>query len=230
MNNYSEEFYVGYDRILVKVDSPVLEGYEVCKSLDDLRASTMKKTPPIVPGVRWTGAKIPNALMSQILGTIHAFPKMETAYVLYYSTRENKWAAKCPEQNGAGAAVYFKDNGEPPAPGFATIGTIHTHPEMSAFWSGIDLDDQRSKWGIHMVFGLRDGFVDTTLCTVFTLTDKYDQKLEDVIEPIDFKHEWAPNKEWVEKIKRSKENGQMQSFFTEGEREQRSKDIRRRRG
>lgn len=228
MNNYSEDFYVGYDRVLVKIDSPCLEGYEECKTIDQLRAAAMQKTPPIVAGAKWIGAKIPNTLMAQILGTIHEFPKTETAYVLYYNARDKKWAVKCPEQSGAGAAVLFRDNGEPPAPGFATIGSIHTHPEMSAFWSGTDLNDQQNKWGLHMVFGLKDGHVAKTLCTVFTTLGMYDQKLEDVIEPIEFMNHYEPNATWVKQIKR--DHQEMGSFFTESEREQRSRDVRRRRG
>ena len=221
----NENIYVGYDRVIAKIENSCLYGWEEVKTIDQLKAAADERTPNYTTYVKWVGAKIPKKLMQQLLGTIHQFPRTETGFVLYYNSLKREWAVKCPEQSGCGASVAFKDNGVPPEPGFATIGTLHTHPEMKAFWSGTDSDDQVGKFGVHFVFGLKDGHVKHTLCTVFTQAGQYDQQLSDMIEPVDFDADYAPNPEWVEKIKANRGN----AVFSQAEKEARARDVRRRR-
>ena len=221
MNN----IYVGYDRVIAKIDNSCLCGWGEVKTIDQLKSAADERTPNFTVGVKWVGAKIPKKLMQQLLGTIHQFPRTEVGFVLYYNSLKKEWAVKCPEQDGYGAFVAFKDNGVPPAPGFATIGTLHTHPEMGAFWSGTDADDQVGKFGVHFVFGLHEGHVKHTLCTVFTQAGQYDQQLSDIIEDVDFDADYAPNEDWVRKIKASHGN----EIFSIAEKEARERDVRRRR-
>ena len=226
-NTNTPDFYVGYDRVITKVDSPCISGWEEAKDLEQLKAAANSKTPNIELGVKWIGGRLSNDVMKKVLGTIHAYPKTETAYVLYYNVMTKQFTVKCPEQSGFGASVNFKDDGVQPEPGFAKIGSIHTHPEMHAFWSGTDMNDQEFKRGLHIVFGLSEGHVKYTLCTVFTLAGHYDQKLEDVMDPIDFTKDYKPVKEWVSTIEKGKGKD---SVFTKEEQELRREDIRRRRG
>jgi len=224
MNN-TPDYIVGYDRVLTKVDSPCLAGWEEAKDIEQLKAAANSRTPKdIEVGVKWVGGKISNEVMKKVLGTIHAYPHRETAYVLYYNPQTRQFVVKCPEQGGFGAAVNFKDDGVPPEPGFATIGSIHTHPEMGAFWSSTDMADQANRRGLHIVFGLRDGHVAFHLCSVFTLAGRYDQKLEDVMDPIDFAKDYPAVSEWRKII----DKGDFDKVFTKEEKEMRSRDLRRR--
>ena len=196
-------YVIGTDKVLVKLDSPNLEGWISVGSLKELQ--TYAKAPvdrTKFPEPVWKGAKIPAKLMQQVIATIRQFPNMETAYSLYYNIRKKEWAVKCPEQNGSGASVSYEDKGDGMPEGFAIIGSIHTHPNMGAFWSGVDMNDQTKKNGIHFVFGLRSGYVKEYKCTVFTLTEHFDQDIDNVVEEFDWSKDYEPVAEWVETIKR----------------------------
>lgn len=198
-----KDFVVGSDRVLAKLDSPNLKGWITVNSIKELVTYAKKPVDRTkYPTPVWKGSKFPAALMKQVLGTIHEFPRMETAYSLYYNIRTKEWAVKCPEQNGGGASVSYEDDGSGMPEGYSIIGSIHTHPEMSAFWSGTDLNDQTKKHGIHFVFGLRGGLVATSLCTVFTPTEQFDQELREVVEDFDWNQVYEPVAEWVETIKK----------------------------
>lgn len=194
-------YLIGSDRCLVHTKSPMLIGWEECTDLDVIKAFAPKCDPKYKPGLTWVGSKMPSALFKKVLGTIAQFPRMETAFSLYYKLSDKSWHIKVPAQYGHGASVRFEDNGDGVPAGYALIGSIHTHPEMGAFWSGTDMNDQSRKYGLHMVFGLRSGKVDQHKCTIFTPTAKYDQQLWNVVEETDLKADYEAPKEWVDKIK-----------------------------
>lgn len=194
-------YLIGSDRCLVHTKSPMLVGWEECTDLDVIKAFAPKCDPKYKPGLTWIGSKMPSELFKKVLGTIAQFPRMETAFSIYYKLSDKSWHIKVPAQYGHGASVRFEDNGDGVPAGYALIGSIHTHPEMGAFWSGTDMNDQSRKYGLHMVFGLRSGKVDQHKCTLFTPTAKYDQQLWDVVEETDLKADYEAPKEWVDKIK-----------------------------
>lgn len=194
-------YLIGSDRCLVHTKSPMLEGWEPCKDLEVIKAFAPKCNPRYQPGMIWIGSKMPTGLFQKVLGTFAQFPKMETAYSIYYRLSDKSWHIKVPSQCGAGASVQFEDKGDGVPAGYALIGSIHTHPEMGAFWSGTDMNDQKSKYGLHMVFGLRGGKVAHHKCSIFTPTDKYDQELWSVVEETDLTADYDAPQEWVEKIK-----------------------------
>lgn len=199
----SKDYVVGNDGVRVRLISECLDGWVKPKNLEDLQTYASKELDTDkFHGPRWIGATMQADLLKQVLGTIHEFPKMETAYSLYYSTEEKKWAVKVPEQNGSGASVSFYDDGKDMPEGYALLGSIHTHPEMGAFWSGTDLNDQQFKHGLHIVFGLRNGLVSQIKCTVFFPSQQEDQDIKDVLEDVDFTQVYEPVPEWVETIKR----------------------------
>lgn len=127
---------------------------------------------------------------------------METAFVICYNAAENELTLLCPSQCGAGASVSFDDSSIELPAGTAVVGTIHTHPEMGAFWSGTDRSDQARRDGLHIVFGLRDGLVSQILATVFTPHGEYNQRWEDIAEDVDLKTVYPPAPAWVEEIRK----------------------------
>lgn len=198
-----KNFVVAQDGVRVRLEGPCLEGWVKPKNFEDLQSYAEKPLDTErYPGPKWIGSKMPASLMKQVLGTIHEFPHMETAFSLYYNALDGKWAVKCPEQSGAGASVSFYDDGTGMPEGFTLCGSIHTHPEMAAFWSGTDLTDQQFKAGIHIVFGLRNGLVHENKCTVFLPSTQEDQDIWSVVEEVDFNEVNEPVAEWVETIKR----------------------------
>ena len=100
-----------------------------------------------------------------------------------------------PEQHGSAAhSTYIKpDTGALPI-----VGTIHSHPGMSAFWSGTDRKDQLKASGMHLVVGLErgTGLISESLCSLFTLRTQKDYPLQKLVpdyadQPaLDFPEEW----------------------------------------
>lgn len=184
----------------------MLEGWEECRDLRALKAHVGHEVDPmIVTGVHWVGPKMPAKMLQDVLGTIKYFPHKETGYVLLYNLSEKKWRVDCPDQKGGAGSVKFNNYYESwsdggfvrGCDGYMPIGTIHTHPEMSARWSGTDLRDQCGSFGVHIVFGTKKGLVDTVLCTIFTPQGEYDVPLWDVCEEVELGKAYEGVHDWT---------------------------------
>lgn len=204
------QFKICLDGVYVQQDSPLLSGWEKLTKPEQIigYAGDMLQRQSPKEGVAWQGAKIPMSVIAPVLGTIQAFPNMETGYQLYYNLKEGKWRVRCPKQFGLSAAVFF-ENDIPMQDGFFLQGTIHTHPNMQAFWSGMDLSSNAGRFGLHMVFGLEEGMIRTHKITIFTKISHYDLAVNDIFEDdVDLRSVCKPNPEWVEAI-----NQQFQPGF-----------------
>lgn len=196
-----QDYMVGTDGCLVRTDTPLVGGWDKCTTLQQLMAHANSPLDTSVEQrVKWVGSKMPAELLQKVLGTIRKFPTREVGFTLQYKVSNGSWRVTCPEQSGSGGAVHFKD--EEATDGYAIIGTIHTHPNMAAFWSGTDLQDQEGKFGLHIVFGLDDGIANRVLCTLFTPGGKYDHELDEICEHVDGTQPYEPVQEWVDTIER----------------------------
>ena len=194
-------YAIGRNGALVKVESPLVEGWEECDSLKTLLSFVdFDLRDDIQVGVTWKGSKLPADVLKKILGTIRQFPNMETGYVLCYRVSDNSWKVICPEQRGYGASVHYEATDI--EDGYGEVGTIHTHPNMGAFWSGTDRADMKDTPGVYVVFGLKEGKPEHTLCTICTANGEYDKDLWEIFEEVDLKGDWEPDETWVETIKK----------------------------
>lgn len=200
-------FKIGPKGVYLHVEGPMINGWEEYKGAYDLVGfadELMEKEAPEL-GLHWVGTKIPMSVIAPVIGTIRKFPNMETGYMLYYSVPKREWMIKCPKQLGSAGSVRFNDDGADMPPTFFPVGTIHTHPNMSAFWSSTDMADQKGRYEVHMVFGLRNGVIETSLITIFSPRGQYDQKFEDLFDQdVNLKAECQENKEWVDTINLAK--------------------------
>lgn len=193
------KYAIGNDKVLVYVDEPLVEGYEEAKAVSQIKAVCDHPVrDDIVEGLVYRGAKIPADLVKDVFGTIRQYPNREVGFMLLYKGSEHKWKIQCPEQRGGGAAVTYK--GERDEEGYSEVGTIHTHPQMGAFWSGTDHANNAGKHGLHIVFGLSDGLVTSYKCTLYTVHNQYDQNLWNVMEEVSFTEKYPPRKEWTDII------------------------------
>lgn len=208
---------------LVRVDTKLIEGWDVCPDLKLLKtyASPAIENKPVA-GLKWKGGHIPATLMKRILGTMKAFPNKETLYTLYHNPRTLAWHADSPTQVGRGASVSGSDENSKLPDGFYYIGTVHSHPNMRAFWSGTDHKDQDSTFGLHFVFGLTEGRANSVLCSIFTTSSKYDQEFTDVCEAVDFQETMEADPGWVKIIEAQtyvpaprRPEHDFRSFYTE---------------
>lgn len=205
-------FIISPDRCLIHTQSPLIEGWEVCTDLKTLMAFTKNSPSKQQEDIKWVGPKIPATIWEQVFGTMAKFPNMEIHLNLYHKITTGEWAIKCPKQRGTGASVSSEDNLDGMPKGFHMVGTIHSHPNMSAFWSGTDMNDQQRKYGLHFVFGLTKGLPTSYKCSIFTPRSHFDQDWDTVCEAIDFKKEYQPNNEWVEIIKKQELKPQYPSY------------------
>ena len=194
-------YIIDNEQCLVRTDSPLIQGWEECTKIETLKGYAEPKAFTVTPTVKWKGAKIPKKLWSQIIGTAVTFPHMEVVFSLYYNRKMQEWGVKCPEQKGRAASVQSIDEGYYHKPGFGLIGSIHTHPQMGAFWSPTDVADQSKVAGLHMVFGIKGDKLNSVLCTIFTPLGRYDQNIDDICEHVEFSDVHEPNPEWLEVIK-----------------------------
>ena len=187
--------------VFLKIKTPLIQGWQKAEKPEDLAwfADSIDKPPQ--EGLHWTGAKIPMSVFAYVIGTIRKFPKMEVGFMLYYNTQRNMWRVHCPKQFGHGAAVHFEDDPSQVNGGFFPVGTIHTHPNMGAFWSGTDLADQKGRYGLHMMFGLRDGQIVESKITLFTPVKGSDIPHHEIFaDDVDFSADCPEKQDWVRTI------------------------------
>lgn len=204
------QYKVTSKNVLVRVESDLFDGWVKCKTLDELKTYAGEEGEACeVPadakeGLVWKEeAMMPPELFDRVLGTIQKFPTMETAYLLYRNPATGEYDVKAPSQYGGGAAVKFFEEPHTDT-GFRFFGTIHTHPEMGAFWSGTDLADQRAKPNtFHIVFGLHNGHVTAYKASFFGYGEQHDFRIEDFVSgKVDFEADNDPDDSWVEIIRR----------------------------
>lgn len=159
----------------IYIDSPNAKGWHQCEPEEFFANQRPYDTELNKDLLKWTGAKVGKDLLLQVAALANCFPRMEIMVCLYYSSTEQKWLASVPKQKGSGAHVKYDDENFDPPKGYEFLGTIHTHPEMSAFWSCVDRNDQNRKNGLHLVLGLRNGKINEVLCSLFYNGKQYDQ-------------------------------------------------------
>lgn len=159
----------------IYIDSPNAKGWHQCEPEEFFANQRPYDTELNKDLLKWTGTKVGKDLLLQVAALANCFPRMEIMVCLYYSSTEQKWLANVPKQKGSGAHVKYDDENFDPPKGYEFLGTIHTHPEMSAFWSCVDRNDQNRKNGLHLVLGLRNGKINEVLCSLFYNGKQYDQ-------------------------------------------------------
>ena len=183
----------------IYIDSPNAKGWHQCEPEEFFANQRPYDTELNKDLLKWTGAKVGKDLLLQVAALANCFPRMEIMVCLYYSSTEQKWLANVPKQKGSGAHVKYDDEDFDPPKGYEFLGTIHTHPEMSAFWSCVDRNDQNRKNGLHLVLGLRNGKINEVLCSLFYNGKQYDQpdayELPAADDPLP-----AVNEDWKSKV------------------------------
>lgn len=117
--------------------------------------------PKMAPDICWNKAKIPYVLWRYMLAwcqiSYEKF-KSETLMQLFYDTESDKWVVWIPPQKTQGMTVQARDTDElyiQERAGYPDLmaGTLHHHCTTSAFQSGTDSSDEKTKEGIHFTIG-----------------------------------------------------------------------------
>lgn len=186
--------------LFVYLDNPIVKGWHKCNT-EEFKAYCDPASEDVKSGLSWTAAPLDEALMTKALALIHAFPVTEVMLALYYNTEDRTWMVHIPKQRGSGTSVsYAQDESFTPPTGYVFLGTIHSHPNMSAFWSGTDRNDQKTKSGLHVVVGTSNGILKTYLATIWLNGEEYDGS--DWVEiPDNFENPGEPPKEWYDVVR-----------------------------
>lgn len=169
----------------IYLDNETVQGWHHCQDKEFFANQEEYKGELDDKRIKWTGAPIPKDLFAKCLALIKAFPTTEVMICLAYNPKERQWFASVPKQSGSGASVRYNGDDEKEPKGFHFMGTIHSHPNMSAFWSSTDMGDQTKKTGLHIVIGTNMGTMTSHLISFFLNGERYDQT-DDVIEGWDF--------------------------------------------
>jgi len=148
--------------------------------------------------LKWIGKPLPKEQMANVLALVSHYPHTEVSVLLYYNTDKQDWHFHVPKQKGSPASVEYNDDDYTPPKGYYFTGTIHTHPNLGAFWSGIDRADQAKKTGLHVVLGLREGKLEDYLVCLAYNGARYDQE-KSVVEMPEGDLPEAPQ-EWLDAV------------------------------
>ena len=78
MNTYE----IFKDKTLLRIDSPLISGWELCKDIERIQKIAGKKdTGEIKENVVWTGGKLTEEQLINILGTINKYKKREVIFM-----------------------------------------------------------------------------------------------------------------------------------------------------
>ena len=146
--------------------------------------------PAVEESFHLTVPKIPAVLFNRILGFLEAVNeerKTEAAILLMFEN--GAWDAVVPDQEATSTSVNYKI-----PDGLRPAGSVHSHPGMSAFFSGTDEADEAGFDGIHIVAADK-GFLKPDLSVVAVVSGRrIELDAEDVIEGFgegtDFPAEW----------------------------------------
>lgn len=196
----NEQMKLFEDKAFIKIEGPVIAGWHDCQ-FKELLATQDEKYEGQLDGqlIKWVGKPIPKDIMADVLALVKHYPRMEVQICLYYNSKEGQWLAHVPKQKGTPAHVSYNDEEYVPPKGYYFTGTIHTHPNMGAFWSGTDTNDQTKKTGLHIVLGLKEGVLDNFLVSVFFNGVRYDQD-KSVVEIPDLNELPEAKKEWLDAV------------------------------
>lgn len=162
------------DRVFARLNGPLAEGWYHCKDLKEI----MPFFPPYKGELdndmlHWIGASIPDSIINEFAGLCKEYPNNEVKALLFYSVKKRDWHMYIPEQKGSGASVTYDASDYDPPASYYFMGSIHTHPEMGAFWSATDMKDVSDKDGVHIVFALRKGIYYSYKCSLFKGSFEY---------------------------------------------------------
>jgi len=147
---------IAYAACLFKVINNFV-GRVIEKSKDELPETFLS----LQETCEYTMPAIPNSLiekMDQFFRLVHSQHGTESIVLLTYDMEKSGpegWGVLVPEQsNTAAHCKYDADSIAEIKPDHVMIvGSVHSHPEMSAYASGTDHDDQADFDGLHITYG-----------------------------------------------------------------------------
>jgi PRTRC genetic system protein A len=137
-------YIIARNGIFLKKVMPWVEAVvpvETIETLDDEQPEATLLLPPLPAEIIVQALKLAKA--------VHDKWQSEVSLLLHYGKEGYKLTV--PEQFVDAVSVEY--DGRERLPGALCVGTIHSHGHMSAFHSGVDLEDEKTSDGIHVTLG-----------------------------------------------------------------------------
>lgn len=109
----------------------------------------------VQPSALWKLPPIPADLFKQIVAFFHEIGRTkhtEVAVLLHYGPGVG-WKVTVPQQEVSAGSVSWEWSESDKIAGTRNVGTMHSHVNMSAFHSGVDIGDEAQADGLHVTIG-----------------------------------------------------------------------------
>ncbi|MDD5598633.1 MAG: hypothetical protein PHV82_11865 [Victivallaceae bacterium] len=152
---------------------------------------------PVTERLNWTAPKLPYALLEEALDFFRAvYDRYEAEAILLLTLNDERWQNVVPEQEVSGAKLDYQ---LPKITGLA--GTIHSHGNMDAFFSGTDHQDVAGFDGIHIVLGKIDRNLPRIKAGVYANGRLFEFEPEDLIDGIPPEHQVNLEHPWLARVR-----------------------------
>jgi len=127
----------------------------------------------IAPYAKFDIPSIPCELFANVVSFMKAVYKelrSESMVLIFFNPKTEHFVMYPPKQEVTGGGIKYERDYV--LEGYNNIGTIHSHAGMSAFHSGVDVDDEKDTDGIHITIGKcgEDNYFDCTASLAFNGT------------------------------------------------------------
>ena len=205
------DYLVTPSGVFVWNDTSVFTGWvqlrdpaQICRYADTFDAVDTK--------IVWKPSKIPAELFAKILGTIQSGPDYEIGFILYWNAERDEWKADLPAEQ-VGTYWHVEFDSQLRTDGFLPLGSVHTHPNIGAFWSAGDLASHRGNLGLHFVISTtykkvplgiqqrrRPKRISAVKCTFFAPGAELEMQLGSVVEDgIDLNKRYRGDAVWLKR-------------------------------
>lgn len=124
--------------------------------------------------------KVPLAISLSFLKWVYNTHNTEGGLLIYYNPETQKYLIHAPKQEVLCGGVSWNNREEPIPKGYIRMGTIHSHADMSAFHSGVDIQDEEKFDGLHITIGRLGEDVPTLVASVVVNGTRFPIKKEDI--------------------------------------------------
>ena len=176
-----------------------------------VKVNTIPGFDEVKESLLWTAPKLPYSLIEEALEFFRAvYDQYESEAIVMLSLNHEKWRNTVPEQRVSRVNLDYQ---LPKIEGLA--GTIHSHGNMDAFFSGTDHKDVAGFDGLHIVLGKIDRNIPRIKAGVYVNGRLFEFEPEEIISDLPAQHNVNISHPWLEKVKsRGKARGSLTSLGT----------------
>lgn len=182
-------YVISHDGFYLRKQSPLFDAIVKVNQIPDFES--------IEESLTWTAPTVPYSLIEEALEFFRAvYDQHEAEAIALLTLNDGIWSNVVPEQKVSRASLDYQ---MPKLTGLA--GTIHSHGNMDAFFSGTDHKDVAGFDGLHIVLGKIDRRVPRIKAGVYVNGRLFEFEPKDIIEGLPAEHTVNGEHPWLIKVK-----------------------------